>query len=57
MKKVFAMLFVAGVMAFTACAPKKTEEAPAAEESAVVDTAATMSADTTAPAVEAPAAE
>jgi hypothetical protein len=44
MKKVFALLFVAGVVAFASC--KKAETTEATTETAV-DTTAAMAADTT----------
>lgn len=54
MKKVFALLFVAGVMAFAACS-KKTEEA-AATEAPAVDTTATISVDSSAAVADSAAA-
>lgn len=47
MKKLFALLMIAGMFSFVACAPKQEEKAteptteqPAAEQAAVVDSAA-----------------
>jgi len=66
MRKLFALLFVAGTLAFTSCSEKKEEAATTetvdtaahVEEAPVapVDTTAAPAADTTAAPAEAPAA-
>jgi hypothetical protein len=42
MKKVFALLFVAGMFTLASCESKKTEEAVDSTAAAVIDSAATV---------------